>query len=414
MRHKQLNLLLIGQTLSLLGSNILRFSLSIYVLDLTGRIDLFASMLAISIIPGIILLPFGGVIVDKFDKKKLLILFELFSFFSVLLFFMYALNYDMTLWMIGALITLVSSIYAIDQAAIHATLPQVVKNEQLAKSNGMINAVTSISSILGPVLGGIFYKILGVNSLILISSSLIFASTFVRFCLDIKPLVKTIQDYHHTVLQDLKTAFMYTIKANPTLMKMIVLAAVINLMIMPFIYIGVPYMLRVTMMTDDVLYGVSISILQVSGILGSISIGLYAKYLQPKKLPLFLSLITLSLLFAVLALLPNILDLGFFPSYLLLMISAFPTIFLMTIFTISIMTIIQKSTTQEHLGKVLAMMTAMITSVAPIGQFLFGKLFHYFEDNVFIPMIMIVLLSLGLTILSSIMFKDKSLESIKA
>lgn len=78
------------------------------------------------------------------------------------------------------------------------------------------------------------------------------------------------------------------------------------------------------------------------------------------------------------------------------------------------MTIIQKSTTQEHLGKILAMMTAMITSVAPIGQFLFGKLFHYFEDNVFIPMIMIVLLSLGLTILSSIMFKDKSLESIKA
>ena len=304
MKHKQLNLLIIGQTLSLLGSSLLRFSLSIYVLDLTGRIDLFASMLAISIIPGIVLLPFGGVIVDKFDKKKLLVIFELFSFLSVFLFFIYALNYDMTLWMIGVLITLISSISAIDQAAIHASLPHIVKNERLAKSNGLINAVTSISSIVGPVLGGIFYKTLGVNSLILISSSLLFASIFMRLCLEIKPLVKPILDHHITVLQDLKTAFMYTIKSNPALIKMIALAAAANLMIMPFILIGVPYMLRITMMTDDVLYGISISVLQISGILGSISIGLYAKHIKPEKFSLFLSLISLSLLFAVLALIP--------------------------------------------------------------------------------------------------------------
>jgi|GEM_PF-2885955 len=48
---KDFNLMVLGQIISILGSSLLRFALSLYVLDVTGRADLFATLFAISNIP---------------------------------------------------------------------------------------------------------------------------------------------------------------------------------------------------------------------------------------------------------------------------------------------------------------------------------------------------------------------------
>jgi len=57
---------------SILGSNIQSFALSLYVLRITGSATKFASVLGIAIIPRLILSPIAGVIADWFDRKKLL------------------------------------------------------------------------------------------------------------------------------------------------------------------------------------------------------------------------------------------------------------------------------------------------------------------------------------------------------
>ena len=63
--NKNFTLLVIGQIISLFGNAMLRFSLSLYVLDTTGSASAFATILAISMIPTILLSP-----VDVYKRQK--------------------------------------------------------------------------------------------------------------------------------------------------------------------------------------------------------------------------------------------------------------------------------------------------------------------------------------------------------
>ena len=60
-------LLVAGQGISLFGNVMLRFAMSMWVLDETGSATIFASVLAISIVPTILLSPFGGCLLYTSD-----------------------------------------------------------------------------------------------------------------------------------------------------------------------------------------------------------------------------------------------------------------------------------------------------------------------------------------------------------
>lgn len=62
-------LLVAGQGISLFGNVMLRFAMSMWVLDETGSATIFASVLAISIVPTILLSPFGGVLADRVNRR---------------------------------------------------------------------------------------------------------------------------------------------------------------------------------------------------------------------------------------------------------------------------------------------------------------------------------------------------------
>ena len=55
--HKDFTMMVIGQIISIFGNSILRFAISLYVLDLTGSASIFAGILAISMLPTILLSP---------------------------------------------------------------------------------------------------------------------------------------------------------------------------------------------------------------------------------------------------------------------------------------------------------------------------------------------------------------------
>ena len=68
-----------GQLISLLGSAVQRFGMSLYLLDLTGSPELFAAVLAVSMLPYVLLAPAAGKITDSFSKKKVMIGCDIFS-----------------------------------------------------------------------------------------------------------------------------------------------------------------------------------------------------------------------------------------------------------------------------------------------------------------------------------------------
>jgi len=86
--NKDFTMLAIAQVTSVLGSVILRFALNLYILDITGRVDVFAMIFALTEIPGIVLAPFGGAIADRFSRKKIMVILDFVSSSLIFLLFM--------------------------------------------------------------------------------------------------------------------------------------------------------------------------------------------------------------------------------------------------------------------------------------------------------------------------------------
>lgn len=73
LKQKDFFLLIMGETVSLIGTIMQNFALSLYVLAITHSTVKFASVTAITIFPKLILGPFSGVIADRFNRKKIIV-----------------------------------------------------------------------------------------------------------------------------------------------------------------------------------------------------------------------------------------------------------------------------------------------------------------------------------------------------
>lgn len=215
---KDFSLMILGQTISILGSSLLRFALSLYVLDITGRADLFATIFAISNIPRL-LMPIGGAIADRFNRRNLMVIYDFSSSFIVVLLFLLMSTGNPSIIVIGAVI-----IYT---PAVSASVPLLIQENKIESANGIVTAVQALSDVTAPVIGGLFYHMMGVTALVIISG--------IPFSL---------------------SAVMEIFIRIPFIFKAMILAALINLILSPVIFVGTPIILRVTMQSTDVMYGV--------------------------------------------------------------------------------------------------------------------------------------------------------------
>lgn len=71
---KNFTLLVLGQVSSLFGNFILKFALSMYVLEVTGSATVYAGILAIATIPTILLSPLGGILADRANRRNIMVL----------------------------------------------------------------------------------------------------------------------------------------------------------------------------------------------------------------------------------------------------------------------------------------------------------------------------------------------------
>ena len=73
---KDFSLMVAGQVVSLFGNAVLRFALSLYVLDETGSAAAFGSMMAVSLITTLLLSPGGGLLSDRVSRQRLMVLLD--------------------------------------------------------------------------------------------------------------------------------------------------------------------------------------------------------------------------------------------------------------------------------------------------------------------------------------------------
>lgn len=176
----------LGSLISIFGTAIYTFAISLYTLKITGSSISFSTTLILSILPIIILNPIVGVIADKFNKKKLVVTANLLN--GVFLFIVYLISNwkGLSTGIIYLSTFVVTSINIIFDVSIDSAIPNIVSKEKIVNINAGNRIIDSISSLLGPVFGGIAFAIFNIESFILINSISFLVSAILDTLIDFK------------------------------------------------------------------------------------------------------------------------------------------------------------------------------------------------------------------------------------
>jgi len=145
----------IGQVLSLLGSGLTSFALGIWVLQRSESVTQFALIAVIAGLPGVLLAPIAGTLVDRWDRRRVLIWADVGSGITTLVIAVLLYQDMLAVWHIYIAVALSSACAAFQWPAYIAAITMLVDKKHYTRVNGMIQFGQSGSTIAAPFLAGL-------------------------------------------------------------------------------------------------------------------------------------------------------------------------------------------------------------------------------------------------------------------
>ena len=161
-------LLGLGQAVSMLTSSILQISIVWYLTQQTGSPAIVTFSTLSGYLPRAVLGLFTGAFIDRFDRKKVLILADLGIALVALPLAAAAFWGAIPVWLIFLMLFLRSVGAAFHSPTLNVIIPTIVPKEQLARCAGFSQGFESVSLILSPALAGVLYSVWDLGAIILL------------------------------------------------------------------------------------------------------------------------------------------------------------------------------------------------------------------------------------------------------
>lgn len=377
---RNFTLLILGQVSSLTGNYTLKFALSMYVLEQTGSASIFAGMLSAALLPTVLLSPFGGILADRANRKHIMVALDALSGLSVLAVGL-LLPLGRELWVIGALLVLLSVLAAFESPTVQACVPQMVSPQNLVQGNAVVSQVSAVTSLVTPFLGSLFYTAFGIGP--------VFAAAVVCFWLTALLECMIHLEYQKPprtagigaiVREDLAVSAHFLRREQPDILKLLLLAALAGMFVSGTAVVGFPYLVRTVLGLSATYYGAAESAMGAAAILGSLCAGLLGKKLRVRDLSAIFLSFGLSLFPIGLSFL---LPVGTMARYGVLLFFFCVCQLGVCIFSTYAITLIQQRTPEQLMGKVMSCVFTLSMCAQPVGQMVYGALFDCFSDRVY-------------------------------
>lgn len=368
-------LLLLGQAASLVGNYTLRFALSMYVLEKTGSAGVFGGLLALSILPTILLTPLGGILADRVNRQRLMVALDALSGLAVAAAGL-LLGPGRELWVIGGLLVALSVLGAFESPTVQACVPQMLGKEQLMAGNAAVGQISAVSSLVTPFLGSALYAAVGLGPVVWGAAGCFFVTAglecFIRLA---APKPAPAAGGLAALRQDFAAGAHFLGREKPDILRLLLLAALINLFMAGVTTVGFPFLVRTVLALPAQYYGAAESLLGAGAILGGALAGRAGQTLQNRRLADILAAAGGCLVLIGLAFL---LPLGRHARYGMLVGALFFCQTGCTVFSICALAAIQACTPQQLMGRVMACVYTLSLCAQPLGQLLYGALFDWF------------------------------------
>ena len=368
--------LALARLVSSLGSSMFNFALSLYVLDLTGSSAIFSMVLSAAILPSVIVNLAGGVLIDRFSKKQILILSEILSGVLTILFFLFFVWYPESITTLVVFAILLSVVQSFFILAVHASIPEIIQEEKVAAGNSILRIIHSRLMIVGPVAGAVAYSSLGMKAVIVLNGASFILGGVAMVCLKFKPM-KERPSKPSAYWSELRESFTY-LKTQPVLKFLLWMLVSINFLFVPMMVLVIPYINYQVLEVS----GFQLAIIEGSFGLGAMLGGIYIsvrkdsqKFIRKAFLLLGLQCLILILLLFPIAI-PQAdkagITLGF--SLLLVLLGA-----INMVQNIPLFTYFQLRIPEALRGRVLGLINVGILLSTPLGLWVYGLLLENFS-----------------------------------
>lgn len=399
-QNRNFMILITGQIISLFGSAVQRFALSLYLLDLTGSASIFAGILALSMVPIVIFAPIAGMIADRADKRKVMVGLDVISGLVIAGYILIVANGSDHYVVVAAVMMVLAAASTIYQATVTASLPELVSEEELLSANGLVYQVSSLANFLGPVIAGVLYGFFGIQAILIVNAISFIASAVLEWQLKMthnrKPSGQSLLKLFKA---DMLESYTYLRHKNPIILRMIVTAGLFNLFMVPIFSVGSPYIIKITLGLSSQVYGVVEGLIALGMIAGAFIVSSRPHVFSITRVHHVLYGICLAMVAMGIAVALPGRGVPVVISLLIFTLGGMGIMLILGIANVITNTYVQRATDRHMLGKTSAFGAAFATVCIPFGQLLFGTGIDLFAHRIPILIIIFAGATFGVTLL---------------
>ena len=364
-------LLLWGRMVSDTGSRIQLIVVPLFILDQGddgATIGLF-SFLALA--PALLIYPLAGVLGDRWNRKRIMVLTDLASGSLILLLAVAAYRGSLSLGGLMLVQVAVSLLNGLFDPATKGILPQLVSRENLPRANSAVAAMRTLSGLIGPVIGTALYAAFGVAILFVING--------VSFL--ISGISEMLIRYRH-VRSDDNSSFGKALRdgarfvlSNKAIRKLCLFLLTVYGLVMPLFQVLLPLLFRSRLSYSDQKYGWVQIVIMLGALLGSVLVGTLFQSKQRRALSFGIALLLLAYLGFTGLIVPGVINHFSAGSlqYLVYLAGAAGILSAAVMFiNVPLQTFIQEQTPEKYLSRVFSIVGLITKGGLPFGALLYG------------------------------------------
>lgn len=363
--------LLAVQAFALVSESTLRFALPLYLLNVSGSPSLYGVAMALAFVPSVLLMPFGGVVADRMDMRRILAIAGL---VLILCSACYLFLFTTRLLLATALFLIaLYAAHALYTPMFQAQIPRMLDAAHVKQGVSLVNQVSTASNIIGPVVAGVLMGWMGIALLVcfgmiclVVAVMLAYACPFLKRSPAASPGAGTDDSAiagRGNLFQDMRAAVLFLRNEKPLLLS-IVFACLVNA-VLAGVNVILPYVVTEQLAWNVAAAGSAEAVGAVGALAGSAFVGLAPRFCTMRRFSAFVALLGFGPLISVAG---SFFGFNAAIQFVCLTAGVAWILFWGSVATVVLVSDIQLHCENSMLGRVLALFFAAATCASPVGQ----------------------------------------------
>ena len=406
LKESEYRKLLISTIINRFGDSLDAVGFTWLVYQITHSGTWSAIIFALNILPNVIIQPFTGALVEKLDKKKVIVVTHFLRGTVLIGFLAIYLLGCANGWIMAGFTFLITTIEAFNMPAGNAFLPSVIKKEHMTHGMSLNATLSSAATLVGTGLSGAIIAAAGLKTVMMIDIITFFVAGLIILTIRCEQLEENLEQIKgESYLTTLKEGIRY-IRSERVIVNCIIIAVMLNMVLVPINALQAPLVSECYHLGSELLSVIGIAG-SIGSILGSIMIPVVSKKLSLKQTLIIFGLL-LGLGVMIIPFGGTITDIAMIKyifAGMCFIILTFTSSLIVGMFNIAFLTYVNP----KYLARASSVITSAATAVMPITSLFVGWAKVRIETGT-----MITVCGIGIIILMIItMFINPELEMKK-